>query len=158
MRYRTIGAKLHPIVQERCRYLRQSRLTDDLHREKQTGASGHVGDHAAVMATVFRPDFLDLQVLAPRQALDATAQLVVGKNKDSVRISTGFLTRGPVEISSVQYLHLGLVLEPLNLRSWVTVSQALQGEVSVNRHRQSSHFIRAEEGRWDWDKKTAVVK
>lgn len=62
--------------------LQPSGLTDDLHREEQTGAPGHVGDHTAVMATVFRPDFLYLQVLTACQPLDATAQLMVRSNTE----------------------------------------------------------------------------
>lgn len=51
-------------------------LTENLHCEKQAGASSHVGDHTAVMAAVLRPDFLYLQVLTPCQLLDTTTQLM----------------------------------------------------------------------------------
>ena len=54
-------------------------LTEDLHSEEKAGASGHVGDHAAVLATVLRPNILDLQVLTPGKPLDATPQLEPGE-------------------------------------------------------------------------------
>lgn len=45
--------------------LLRDKLTENLHCEKQTRASSHVGDHTAVKATVLRLDFLYLQVLTP---------------------------------------------------------------------------------------------
>lgn len=54
----------------------RGRLTENLHSEKQTVASSHVGDHTAVLAAVLRPHFLYLQVLTSCQPLDTTAQLM----------------------------------------------------------------------------------
>lgn len=51
-------------------------LTENLHCEEETCASSHVGDHTAVLATVLRRDFLDLQVLTSCQPLDTPTQLI----------------------------------------------------------------------------------
>lgn len=69
-------------------------FTENFHGEKETGASGHVGDHTAVLAAVFRPHFLDLEVLPPGQPLNTTPQLsgrrTKGKETASVSKSRRF--------------------------------------------------------------------
>ncbi len=58
-------------------------LTDNLHREEQTGASSHVGNHTAVLAAVLRSDFLYLQVLTPSQPLDTTSRLIKQEEEET---------------------------------------------------------------------------
>lgn len=47
------------------------------------------------------------------------------------------------------YLQLGLIFVPLDVGRGVAVSQALQGQVFINWHRQCPDIPRAEEGWWD---------
>lgn len=102
------------------------------------------------MAAVLRFDFLYLQVLPSCQPLESTAQLMKqeeGREKKSV-IMRRRLFAGNCLYSLRLYLHFGLILVPLYIRSHVTVSQALQGEMSINCHPECLHITRAKEGRW----------
>ena len=52
------------------------------------------------------------------------------------------------------YLKFGLILVPLYFWSRIAVSQALQGQMSVNWHCECPHISRAKEGWWDWNTTT----
>lgn len=108
-------------------------LTENLHSEKQTGASSDVRDHTAVLAAVLRPDFLYLEVLTPCQPLDTTSQLKEKKKGVGVRDFFSFCLKPFLDFSTL-YLKFGLILVPLYFWSRIAVSQALQGQMSINWH------------------------
>lgn len=122
-------------------------FTENLHSEEEAGAPGQVGDHTAVLSTVLRHDSLYLQVLSPRQPLNAPTQLIGhGRERSQEKhVKKEFL----LHLSAswlLPYLHLDLVLVPQDLRWGVTVCQALQGNMSINRNCQCPHVTGAQEG------------
>lgn len=60
----------------------------------------------------------------------------------------------PILDFSTLYLKFGLILVPLYFWSWITVSQALQGQMSINWHWQCPHISRAKECWRDWNTTT----
>lgn len=122
--------------------------TENLHCEKQTGASSHVGDDTTVMAAVLRFDLLYLQVLPSCQPLESTAQLMKQEEGRKKKCDYEELFAGNCLYSLRLYLHFGLILVPLYIRCHITVRQALQGEMSINCHPECLHITRAKEGRW----------